>query len=83
MTSPRIEVCEVNRNLTVIRGWFARDLYEEVTGRPPLWLSISRGWCASPRTAADLVAAAERRGWTVAYVEADEHAEAHARGVLW
>lgn len=83
MSAPTLEVCPVNRNLTVVRGWFARDLLTELTGRAPLWLSISRGWCTTPKVAADLIAAAERRGWTVTHVEHDEQAEAHARGVLW
>jgi hypothetical protein len=83
MSAPTLEVCEVNQNLTVVRGWFVRDMLTELTGRPPLWLSVSRGWCTTPKTAADLIAATERRGWTVTHLEPEEHAEAHARGVLW
>lgn len=83
MSSPRITVTFVNRHCATVAGWRARDLLEEMTGRVPLWLPLRGGWYTRPATARDLVAEAERRGWSVDFAEPDEHAEAHARGVLW
>ena len=83
MSSPRITVTFINRNAATIAGWRGRELLEQMTGRVPLWLPLSGGWYARPKTARDLIAECERRGWRVEIGQPDEHAAAHARGVLW
>jgi hypothetical protein len=47
----------------------------ELTGRPPVWATVSRGWVVQPHRARDLVAILEHRGGydvTVTNVDQDE-----------
>lgn len=83
MTSPKIVVTFHCKWSATVSGWRARELVEEVTGKAPLWMPLRSGWYCLPRTASDVIAAAERKGWAVEYGTTDEHAEAHARGVLF
>jgi hypothetical protein len=73
-----------------VSGWGSRELICEVrNGRPPLYDHRRRAWYCTPKTAADALAMAERRGWTVDVVT--EHdmeviaaaAVAQERDTLW
>lgn len=50
---------------SLVRGYGARELIIDLTGRPPMWSSIRRGWSLQESTARDVVAAAESRGYDV------------------
>ncbi|QCX28080.1 hypothetical protein [Nocardioides jishulii] len=83
MSAPVITVTFEGPHAATVAGWRGRELLEHMTGRIPLWMPLRRGWYTRPRTARDLIAEAERRGWRVEIGQPDEHAAAHARGVLW
>ena len=50
---------------SLVRGHGSRELIIDVTGRAPMWSSVSRGWSLQETTARDVVAAAESRGYDV------------------
>lgn len=50
---------------SLVRGYGSRELIIDLTGRPPMWSSIRRGWSLQESTARDVVAAAEARGYDV------------------
>ena len=81
--SARLLVTFENQNAATVAGWRSRELLEELTGRAPLYMPLRRGWYTRPKTARDLIAVAQSRGWAVEIGQPDEHAAAHARGVLW
>lgn len=65
MTRRQIQV-ELAGHASLVRGHGSRELYLEVTaGRPPLWVSRSRGWACQEKTARNIAAAAEARGYDV------------------
>lgn len=49
---------------SLVSGYGARDLVVEVAGRA-VWTSIRRGWSVQERTARDVIAIAETRGYDV------------------
>jgi hypothetical protein len=55
----------VNRDCAYVSGHGSRDLITELRGRPPIWSSLARAWCTTDRTARDLIAVAELRGFEV------------------
>lgn len=54
-----------NKHCAYVSGHGSRELLTELRGRPPLWSSLSRAWATTARTARDLVAVAESRGYEV------------------
>lgn len=67
----RLTVTFVNASCAFVTGYGSRELLTELRGRPPVWSSLSRGWVAMPRTARDLVAVAESRGYDVTVTDGD------------
>jgi hypothetical protein len=61
----RLEVEFFNASCAYIRGYGARELVTERTGRPPVWATLSRAWVCQPATARDVIAIAEMRGYDV------------------
>ena len=55
---------------SLVRGYGSRDLVEEVSGRPPVWMSRLRGWSIQEWTARKVVALAETRGYDITIIEA-------------
>ncbi|MCH1867075.1 hypothetical protein [Nocardioides sp. CFH 31398] len=50
---------------SLVRGHGSRELVTEVTGRPPMWRTLARGWSVQEHTARDVVALAERRNYDI------------------
>ena len=48
-----------------VRGWPGKRLIEQVSGRPPVWLSRRRCFTCQSKTAIDAAALAERLGYRV------------------
>lgn len=46
-----IEVDIVNRYCVHVRGYGSRAALQELTGKAPVWSTISRAWVCSERTA--------------------------------
>jgi len=61
----RLEVEVESELCAFVRGYGSRDLLTELRGRPPIWSTRSRAWVTTARTARDVVAVAESRGWDV------------------
>lgn len=78
------------RTLTVVlgdtwaefAGYGSRELYVSLRGRPPVWNTRTRRWTAQLRTARDLVALAESRGWDIAVTAAEPEPARPSEG-LW
>ncbi len=70
--SRRLYVTLVNASCAYVNGPGSRDLLTELRGRPPVWATISRAWVTTPRTARDLVAIAEHRGYSVTVQGGDQ-----------
>lgn len=83
MSSPRITVTFEGPHAATVAGWRGRELLEELTGRAPLWMPLRGGWYTRPKTARDLIAVCEKRGWNVDLGTHDEQVAAHAKGQLW
>ncbi len=64
MSRPVIEV-EICGPGSLVRGYNARALVEEVLGRPPVWIPRLRGWSCQEKTAKNVVALAELRNYDV------------------
>ena len=79
--SRSLSVTFVNANMATVSGYGSHDLLVELRHRRPVWSSISRAWATTPRTARDLIAIAESRGYVVS-VEHDDPLPA-AMGRLW
>ena len=56
---------ELDRYASLVRGPGARELVVEVAGRPPMWVSLARGYSVSEKTARDVICAAEMRGYDI------------------
>lgn len=61
----RLEVEFINASCAYVRGWGSRDLITEIRGRPPVYATLSRAWACLPKTARDVIAVAESRGYEV------------------
>ena len=64
MSRPVLEV-ELCGFGSLVRGYGARAMVEEVSGRPPVWLPRLRGWSCQEKTARNVVALAESRNYDV------------------
>lgn len=71
----RLTVTFVTRSHAVLRGYGSRALIEELRGHPPVWSSTYRGWHCQPKTARNVVALAEMRGYQVEDVHPADLAE--------
>jgi hypothetical protein len=54
-----------------VSGYGSREMLTELRGRPPVWSSLTRAWVTQPRTAKDLIAVAESRGYLVSVSHED------------
>jgi hypothetical protein len=52
----------VTPSLALVSGYGTREMLTELTGRPPVYATRSRGWVVQPHRARDLVAILEHRG---------------------
>lgn len=68
-----------NRNHVLVRGHGSWEILHELRGRKPYWSRRERAWTTTERTAADILAVAQKRGWSV-IVEGPVVAEAGASG---
>lgn len=67
-----LTVTFVNNNCATVSGYGSRDLLRELRGnRAPVWSTLSRAWVTVPRTARDLIAVAESRGYDVLTTDCD------------
>jgi hypothetical protein len=64
MSRPVLEV-ELCGPGSLVRGFGSRELVEEITGRPPVWIPRLRGWSCQERTARNVVALAESKNYDV------------------
>ena len=64
MSRPMIEI-ELAGCGSLIRGYRARELYERVTGRAPVYIPLARGYSCQEKTAKDVIAIAEAQGFDV------------------
>jgi hypothetical protein len=46
---------------SLVRGYGSRDMVQAVTGRPPTYSSVRKGWSCQEDTARDVIAVAEAR----------------------
>lgn len=65
MSSRRVLEVELAGCASLIRGYGSRDLVEQITGHPPLWVRSQRGWSVQEHTARDVVGLAESRGYDI------------------
>lgn len=70
MSRRQIKVAFYNAHCAYVSGHGTRDLITELKGRPPVWAARQRAWVTSERTARDVLAVAEGRGWEVVLAEA-------------
>ncbi|WP_343909042.1 hypothetical protein [Nocardioides aquiterrae] len=61
----------IGDNWAEVSGHGSRQLLVDMTGRPPVWLTRSRAWSTTPKSARDLAALAELRGYDVTVTGAD------------
>ena len=61
----RIEVTFDSKHCAFVKGYGSRDLLMEMRGRPPIWSTLTRAWVTTEKTARDLIAVAESRGYEV------------------
>lgn len=69
MTGRVLSVVFVNRVCALVRGHGSRALITELRGHPPVWATLSRAWVVLPKTARDLIAVAESRGYGIEVTE--------------
>ena len=60
--SRHVEIRFVTPSCALVNGHGTREMLTELTGRAPVWATISRGWVVQPHLARDLVAILEHRG---------------------
>jgi hypothetical protein len=60
--SRHIEIRFVSPSCALVTGYGTREMLTELTGRPPVWGTVSRGWVVQPHRARDLIAILEHRG---------------------
>lgn len=63
----RVEV-ELDKHASLVRGYNARTLVEQASGRAPVWIFRRRGWSCSEQSARDVVALAEALNYDVAVI---------------
>jgi hypothetical protein len=63
-----LEVEIESRHCARLRGYGSRALIMELKQRPPLWSPLAHAWTVSERTARDVVALAETRGYNIVVV---------------
>jgi hypothetical protein len=64
--SRHVEIRFASPSCALVSGTRVRELLTNLTGRPPVWSTISRGWVTQPHHARDLVAILEHRGgWEI------------------
>src|SRR4051794_39313360 len=56
-------------HLAVLNGPGVGAILVEVTGRPPRWSRSLRGWAVQEKTAADVIAEADRQSYRVEIVD--------------
>lgn len=61
----RVLEVELDGYGSLVRGHGSRDLVILITGRPPVWSGLRRGWSVKEVTARDVVAAAEIRNYDI------------------
>lgn len=64
----RRRTCRITlgQNHAYVTGYGTRDMLTELRhGQPPVWSTIHRAWVSVPKTARNLVALAESRGYDV------------------
>lgn len=54
-----------NRNCVYVSGHGSWDVLYQLRRRKPLWAREARAWVTTERVAADVLAAAQARGWVV------------------
>ena len=64
MSRPVLEV-ELAGMGSLVRGYRSRELYEQETGRPPVYIPRLRGWSCQESTARSIIARAEALGFDV------------------
>lgn len=67
---------------SLVRGHGARELVELVTGRPPVWSSVRRGWSIQETTARDVIAAAEIRNYDILVIGPRQVEEIYSKPVV-
>lgn len=75
----RIEVEYATPSCAYVRGHGSRELLTELKGRPPVWATLSKAWVCQPRTAQDVIAIAESRGYEVLISEGERVDPAEGR----
>lgn len=66
MSRRGVEIRFLTPSCALVNGPGTRELITEMTGRPPVWATVSRGWVVQPHRARDLVAILEHRGgWDI------------------
>ena len=60
--SRHVEIRFVSPSCALVNGYGTREMLTELTGRPPVWATVSRGWSVQPNRARDLIAALENHG---------------------
>ena len=63
--SRHLTVTLVNNSCALVSGHGSREMLTELRSRPPVYATLSRAWVTTPKTARDLVAIAEHRGYDV------------------
>jgi hypothetical protein len=80
MTRPVLEV-ELCGPGSLVRGYNSRALVEEIAGRPPVWMPRLRGWSCQERTARNVIALAEVKGYDVV-ITGQQTRKAHLFAIL-
>ncbi|MFT4010882.1 MAG: hypothetical protein QM655_12670 [Nocardioidaceae bacterium] len=92
LLSRQIMVTFETESCAYVRGHGARELLIDLKGRAPVWGTIARAWCVQAKTARDVIALAEARGYDIVVtreeavtlrdkIELDEITADHGR--LW
>ena len=82
MSTRALTVVQVNDNCAYLSGYGSRELITELRGgRPPVGSSVGRAWVTTAKTASDVIAVAESRGWAVTITNDDPLPA--SRGLLW
>jgi hypothetical protein len=67
-----VEIRFVSPSLALVNGHGTREMLIELTNRPPVWATRSRGWVVQPHRARDLIAILEHRGYDVTVTNVDQ-----------
>lgn len=69
----RLDITVVSRAGAEFRGPRVRELYVELTGRSPVYNTMTKSWCTQTSRVSDLAALGESRGYLVVVTEAGGH----------